>query len=179
MLRAIVAHAFGALRVHCCKSFSTSARLWLKRACRSSAVIVVPLIDSWLPCVTTAGDAATTAFASGTTIFASTFSPTCASVASRPRIMRLCDALLSTSTFLSLIATVFLLSVRSGRSTSHLYLGVVVPFAVTLTVVMARRLPFTASKVSVIQCIPAPVSPSHMVLAPIAAIGGIACMADA
>eukprot|EP00965_Chrysotila_dentata_P132632 4385664-Pleurochrysis_carterae.AAC.4 len=94
----------------------------------SSAVIVVALVDSWLPCVTTAGDAATTAFAAGTTstptcssdgtncpsgrrrvdvpVFASTFSPTCASVASRPRLMRLCDALLSTSTFLSLIATV-------------------------------------------------------------------------
>eukprot|EP00965_Chrysotila_dentata_P092742 3061527-Pleurochrysis_carterae.AAC.1 len=49
-LRAIVAHAFDASRVHCGKCFSTSARLWLKRACRSSAVIVVPLVDSWLPC---------------------------------------------------------------------------------------------------------------------------------
>eukprot|EP00965_Chrysotila_dentata_P036250 1207359-Pleurochrysis_carterae.AAC.1 len=45
-LRAIVAHAFGASRVHCGKCFSTSARLWLKRACRSSAVIVVSLVDS-------------------------------------------------------------------------------------------------------------------------------------
>eukprot|EP00965_Chrysotila_dentata_P146779 4846536-Pleurochrysis_carterae.AAC.2 len=62
--------------------------------------------------------------------------------------MRLCDALLSTRTFLSLIAIVSPLFVRSGRSTSHLYLGVVVPFAVTMTVVLVRRLPFTAREVS-------------------------------
>eukprot|EP00965_Chrysotila_dentata_P063150 2092635-Pleurochrysis_carterae.AAC.1 len=93
--------------------------------------------------------------------------------------MRLCDALLSTRTFLSRIDTVFLLLVRSGRSTSHLYLGVVVPFAVTMTdVVLVRRLPFTASEVSAMQCMPAPVSPSHMAFAHIAAIVGNACRAD-
>eukprot|EP00965_Chrysotila_dentata_P146072 4825341-Pleurochrysis_carterae.AAC.1 len=81
-------------------------------------------------------------------VFASTISPTCASVASRPRLMRLCDALLSTRTFLSLMDTVSSLFVRSGRFTSLLYLGVVVPFAVTTTVVLVRRLPFTASEVS-------------------------------
>eukprot|EP00965_Chrysotila_dentata_P187128 6171929-Pleurochrysis_carterae.AAC.1 len=37
MLRAMSAHAFGALRVHCGSSRRTSARRWLKRACRSSA----------------------------------------------------------------------------------------------------------------------------------------------
>eukprot|EP00965_Chrysotila_dentata_P003623 119225-Pleurochrysis_carterae.AAC.4 len=137
-----------------------------------------------------AGTTSTPTFSKGTTcpsgrrridvpVFASTLSPTCASVASRPRLMRLCDALLSTSAFLSLIATVFPLSVRSGRSTSRLYLGVVVPFAVTMTLVLVRRLPFTASEVSVMQCMPAPVSPSHIVLAPVAAIVGIDCMADA
>eukprot|EP00965_Chrysotila_dentata_P150572 4974480-Pleurochrysis_carterae.AAC.1 len=77
------------------------------------------------------------------------------------------------------MATVSPLFVHSGRSTSHLYLGVVVPYAVTMTVVFVRRLPVTASEVSVIQCMPAPVSPSHMVFAPIAAIVGIACMANA
>eukprot|EP00965_Chrysotila_dentata_P151931 5020263-Pleurochrysis_carterae.AAC.1 len=77
------------------------------------------------------------------------------------------------------MATVAPLFVRSGRSTSHLYLGLVVPFAVTMTVVLVRRLPFTANEVSVMQCMPAPVSPSHMLLAPMAAIVGIACMAVA
>eukprot|EP00965_Chrysotila_dentata_P125010 4132075-Pleurochrysis_carterae.AAC.1 len=48
-----------------------------------------------------------------------------------------------------------------------------------MTVVLVRRLPFTAKEVSVIQCMPAPVSPSHMVFAPIAPIVGIACTADA
>eukprot|EP00965_Chrysotila_dentata_P056801 1884860-Pleurochrysis_carterae.AAC.1 len=62
--------------------------------------------------------------------------------------MRLCDALLSTRTFLSRMDTVSPLLVRNGRSTSHLYFGVVVPFAVTMTVVLVRRLPFTASEVS-------------------------------
>eukprot|EP00965_Chrysotila_dentata_P126638 4187596-Pleurochrysis_carterae.AAC.1 len=78
--------------------------------------------------------------------------------------MRLCDALLSTRTLLSLTDTVFPVLVRSGRSRSRLYLGVVVPFAVTMTVVL---------------CMPAPVSPSHMAFAPIAAVVGNACMADA
>eukprot|EP00965_Chrysotila_dentata_P062838 2081768-Pleurochrysis_carterae.AAC.1 len=50
-LRAIVAHAFGASR----------------RACRSSAVIVVPLVDLWLSCVTTAGEAAVMVLAVGKT----------------------------------------------------------------------------------------------------------------
>eukprot|EP00965_Chrysotila_dentata_P151042 4991672-Pleurochrysis_carterae.AAC.1 len=198
--RAIVAHAFGASRVHCGKCFSTSARLWLKRACKSSAVIDVPLVDSLLSCVTIAGDAATVAFAAGTTstptfskgttspsgrrrvdvpVLASTLSPTCASVASRPRLMRLCDALLSTRTFLSLIVAISPSFVRSGRSTSHLYLGVVVPFAVTMTVVLVRRLPFNASEVSEMQCMPAPVSPCRMAFVPFAAIVGNACMADA
>eukprot|EP00965_Chrysotila_dentata_P008382 273204-Pleurochrysis_carterae.AAC.1 len=52
-------------------------------------------------------------------VVASTFSPTCASVASRPRLMRLCDALSRTSTFFSLMFTTTPLSVRSGMSTSH------------------------------------------------------------
>eukprot|EP00965_Chrysotila_dentata_P013195 435444-Pleurochrysis_carterae.AAC.1 len=101
----------------------------------------------------------TPTFSSGTTspfgrrsvevpVYASTLNPMCASVASRPRLMKLCEALLSTSTFLSRIDMVFPLLVRSGRSTSHLYLGVVVPIAVTMTVVLVRRLPFTASEVS-------------------------------
>eukprot|EP00965_Chrysotila_dentata_P118063 3902305-Pleurochrysis_carterae.AAC.1 len=46
MLRAMPAHAFGASRVHCGSSRSTSARRWLKRVCSSSAVICVPLICS-------------------------------------------------------------------------------------------------------------------------------------
>eukprot|EP00965_Chrysotila_dentata_P095967 3171030-Pleurochrysis_carterae.AAC.1 len=78
--------------------------------------------------------------------------------------MKLCDALLSTRTFLSLMYTVSPLLVRNGRSTSHRSFGVVVPFAVTMTVVLVRRLPFTASEVSVTQCMPAPVSPSHIAL---------------
>eukprot|EP00965_Chrysotila_dentata_P113915 3766465-Pleurochrysis_carterae.AAC.1 len=54
-------------------------------------------------------------------------------------------------------------SVRSGMSTSQRYLGVVVPLAVTMSVLLGRRLPFTASEVLVSQCMPAPVSPSHIV----------------
>eukprot|EP00965_Chrysotila_dentata_P009916 323256-Pleurochrysis_carterae.AAC.1 len=47
---------------------STSARLWLNRAVwSSSGVICVPRVGSWLPCVTTAGDAAILALARGTT----------------------------------------------------------------------------------------------------------------
>eukprot|EP00965_Chrysotila_dentata_P001064 34602-Pleurochrysis_carterae.AAC.1 len=34
-----------------------------------------------------------------------------------------------------------------------------------MTVVLVRRLPFTASEVSVMQCMPAPVPPSHMAFA--------------
>eukprot|EP00965_Chrysotila_dentata_P153867 5085883-Pleurochrysis_carterae.AAC.1 len=49
------AHAFGASRVHCGRSRSTSDLRWLKRACSSSAVICVPLLCFRLPCVTTAG----------------------------------------------------------------------------------------------------------------------------
>eukprot|EP00965_Chrysotila_dentata_P046532 1546229-Pleurochrysis_carterae.AAC.1 len=119
--------AFRSPVVEACVQRSTSAHLWLKRACKSSAVIVAPLVDSWLPCVTTAGDAAVMALAAGTTstptlskgttypsgrrrlavpVLSSTFKPACASVVSRPRLMRLCDALLSTRTFLSLIAIV-------------------------------------------------------------------------
>eukprot|EP00965_Chrysotila_dentata_P042839 1421696-Pleurochrysis_carterae.AAC.1 len=189
-LRAIVAHAFGASRVHC---GNVHARAPPSLLFRSST-------RGCLACLTIAGDAVTTAFSAGTTstptfsrgttcpsgrsrvdvpVFTSTLSPTCASMASRPRLMRLCDALLSTRTVLSLIATMSPLFVRSGRSTSHLYSGVVVPFALTMTVVLVRRLPFTASEASVIQCMPAPVSPSHMAFAPIAAIVGNACMADA
>eukprot|EP00965_Chrysotila_dentata_P153376 5069884-Pleurochrysis_carterae.AAC.1 len=71
-----------------------------------------------LPCVTTAGDVAIDVSVAGTTstptvsngtvcppgrarnddpVVASTFSPTCASVARNPRLMRLCDALSRTS----------------------------------------------------------------------------------
>eukprot|EP00965_Chrysotila_dentata_P225807 6195009-Pleurochrysis_carterae.AAC.1 len=61
-------------------------------------------------------------------------------------------------------------------STSQRYLGVVVLLAVTMGVLLGRRLPFTASEVLVTQCMPAPVSPSHIVLAPEAAVAGIDCM---
>eukprot|EP00965_Chrysotila_dentata_P093104 3075280-Pleurochrysis_carterae.AAC.1 len=57
MLRAMLAHTFGASRVHCASSRRTSARRWLKRACKISAVICAPLTCSRLPCVTIAGDA--------------------------------------------------------------------------------------------------------------------------
>eukprot|EP00965_Chrysotila_dentata_P034838 1159781-Pleurochrysis_carterae.AAC.1 len=72
------------------------------------------------------------------------------------------------------------LSVRSGMSTSHRYLDVVVPLAVTMSGVqlLCRRLPFTANAVLVTQCMPAPVSPSHIVLAPVAAIAGMDCMIE-
>eukprot|EP00965_Chrysotila_dentata_P196447 6177580-Pleurochrysis_carterae.AAC.2 len=63
-------------------------------------------------------------------------------------------------------------------STLHRYLGVVVPLAVTISVLLGRRLPFTASEELVTQCIPAPVSPSHIIFAPEAAIVGIDCMTD-
>eukprot|EP00965_Chrysotila_dentata_P114018 3770360-Pleurochrysis_carterae.AAC.1 len=113
ILRASVAHASGASRVHCGSSSMVSARRWLKRACSKSAVIAAPLVDSRLPCVTTAGDVATGVLAASTTstptlssvttcppgsvsddnpVVASTFKPTCASVASRPILMRMCDA---------------------------------------------------------------------------------------
>eukprot|EP00965_Chrysotila_dentata_P136449 4512111-Pleurochrysis_carterae.AAC.1 len=60
---------------------------------------------------------------------------------------------------------------------SHRYFGLVVPFAVTMTVFFVRRLPGMARLVSVTQCIPAPVSPSHMAL-PLATLSavGMACM---
>eukprot|EP00965_Chrysotila_dentata_P141372 4672571-Pleurochrysis_carterae.AAC.1 len=47
-----------------------------------------------------------------------------------------------------------------------------------MTVVLVRRLPFTASEVSVTQCMPAPVSPSHIALVPIAAMVGSVCIAE-
>eukprot|EP00965_Chrysotila_dentata_P154693 5111508-Pleurochrysis_carterae.AAC.1 len=165
MLRASVAHASGASRVHCGSSLMVPARRWLKRACSSFAVISTPLVDSRLPCVTTVGDVATGVFAGGTTstptlsngttcppgsvrddgsVGASTFKPTCASVASRPRLMRLWNALSRTSTFWSVMVTTTSLSVRSGMSTSHRYLGVVVPLAVTMSVLFGRTLSFTA-----------------------------------
>eukprot|EP00965_Chrysotila_dentata_P150877 4985456-Pleurochrysis_carterae.AAC.1 len=67
MLRASVAHASGASRVHCGRNLMVSARRWLNRACSNSAVITAPLFDSRLPCVTTAGDAAIGVLAAGTT----------------------------------------------------------------------------------------------------------------
>eukprot|EP00965_Chrysotila_dentata_P236297 6201244-Pleurochrysis_carterae.AAC.2 len=71
-------------------------------------------------------------------------------------------------------------SVRSGMSTAQQYLGVVVPLAVPIRVVFARRLPVTASATSVMQCMPAQVvSPSHMLLAPLVAIAGMDCMTAA
>eukprot|EP00965_Chrysotila_dentata_P130654 4319790-Pleurochrysis_carterae.AAC.1 len=60
--------------------------------------------------------------------------------------MRLCEALSKTSTFFSLMFTTTPLSVRSGMSTSHRYLGMVVPLAVTMRVLFGRRLPSTASE---------------------------------
>eukprot|EP00965_Chrysotila_dentata_P161145 5321006-Pleurochrysis_carterae.AAC.1 len=45
-----------------------------------------------------------------------------------------------------------------------------------MSVLLWRRLPFTASEVFVAQCMPAPVSPSHIVFAPEAAIAGMSCM---
>eukprot|EP00965_Chrysotila_dentata_P047215 1566677-Pleurochrysis_carterae.AAC.1 len=65
-VRAMSAHAFGASRVQCGRSRSTSARRWLKRACSSSAVICVPLFCFRLPCVTTAGEAMVLASGFGT-----------------------------------------------------------------------------------------------------------------
>eukprot|EP00965_Chrysotila_dentata_P034544 1149650-Pleurochrysis_carterae.AAC.1 len=50
MLRAMLAYAFGASRVHCGSSRKASARRWLKRACKISAVICAPLACSRLPC---------------------------------------------------------------------------------------------------------------------------------
>eukprot|EP00965_Chrysotila_dentata_P074937 2476138-Pleurochrysis_carterae.AAC.1 len=66
-LRASFAHASGASRVHCGRSLMVSARRWLNRACSNSAVIAAPLLDSRLPCVTTAGDAAMGVLAASTT----------------------------------------------------------------------------------------------------------------
>eukprot|EP00965_Chrysotila_dentata_P097885 3236281-Pleurochrysis_carterae.AAC.2 len=199
MFRASVAHASGASLVHCGNNLMTSARRCLKRTCHSSAVIAAPFVDSRLPCLTTAGGVAMGALAAGTTstptlsngtvcppgrvrkegpMVASIFSPTCASVARRPRLMRLCEALSRKSTFCSLMFTTIPLSVRNGISTAHRYLGVVVPLAVTISVLFGSRLPFTASEMLVTQCIPAPVSPSHIVFAPEAAIAGIDCMTE-
>eukprot|EP00965_Chrysotila_dentata_P149964 4952539-Pleurochrysis_carterae.AAC.2 len=109
-------------------------------------------------------------------VVASTLSPTCASVAKRPRLMGLCDALPITSTSSSLMPITSPFSVRSGMSTSHRYSGVIVPLAVTINVVFGRRLPVTAKAASVMQCMPAPVSPSHRLLAPVVAIAGMDCM---
>eukprot|EP00965_Chrysotila_dentata_P170112 5614870-Pleurochrysis_carterae.AAC.1 len=67
MLRASVAHASGASRVHCGRSLMVSARRWLDRACSNFAVIAAPLFDSRLPCVTAAGDVAIGVLAVGTT----------------------------------------------------------------------------------------------------------------
>eukprot|EP00965_Chrysotila_dentata_P035183 1170625-Pleurochrysis_carterae.AAC.1 len=67
MLRASIAHASGASRVHCGRSLMVSARRWLNRACSNSAVSAVPFFDSRLPCVTTAGDVAIGVLAAGTT----------------------------------------------------------------------------------------------------------------
>eukprot|EP00965_Chrysotila_dentata_P032835 1094530-Pleurochrysis_carterae.AAC.1 len=140
---------------------------------------------------TTACDAATASLLDGTTsaptgkesvalpVVASTFRPTCASVAKRPRLMRFCDALCNTSTFLSLILMTSPFSVGSGMSTLQRYLGVVVPLAVTVSVEFGRRLPFTANEAFVMQCMPAPVSPSHIVLALAVAIAGVDSMMDA
>eukprot|EP00965_Chrysotila_dentata_P149375 4933089-Pleurochrysis_carterae.AAC.1 len=49
-------------------------------------------------------------------------------------------------------------TLRRGRSTSHRYFGLVVPFAVTMNVELFCTLPFTAKATSVTQCILAPVS---------------------
>eukprot|EP00965_Chrysotila_dentata_P057310 1900949-Pleurochrysis_carterae.AAC.1 len=85
--------------------------------------------------------------------------------------MRLCDALLSTSTPVSRRSTTLPSFVRNGRSTSQRYLGVVVPLAVTMRVEFKRRLLATAMNALLTQCMPAPVSLSHT-----AAIAGIDCM---
>eukprot|EP00965_Chrysotila_dentata_P045295 1505118-Pleurochrysis_carterae.AAC.1 len=45
-----------------------------------------------------------------------------------------------------------------------------------MRVLLERRLPFTASDVRMIQCIPAPVSPSHIAFAPDAANAGMDSM---
>eukprot|EP00965_Chrysotila_dentata_P134293 4440794-Pleurochrysis_carterae.AAC.1 len=47
-----------------------------------------------------------------------------------------------------------------------------------MRVLFGRWLPFTASEMLVAQCIPAPVSLSHIVFAPEAAIAGIDCMIE-
>eukprot|EP00965_Chrysotila_dentata_P130406 4311778-Pleurochrysis_carterae.AAC.2 len=67
MLRAGVDHEAGASRVHCGSSLITSARRWLNRVCKTSAVIGAPFVASLLPCVTTAGEAATVLLPIGTT----------------------------------------------------------------------------------------------------------------
>eukprot|EP00965_Chrysotila_dentata_P110133 3639387-Pleurochrysis_carterae.AAC.1 len=96
-------------------------------------------------------------------VVACTCSATYASVASCPRLTRVTTAPLS---------------VRSDRSTSQRYLGRVVPLAVTMSVLFACTLPATAMRTSVIQCIPAPVSPNHFDLALIgAAPAGNDCIA--
>eukprot|EP00965_Chrysotila_dentata_P121492 4016633-Pleurochrysis_carterae.AAC.1 len=95
-----------------------------------------------------------------------TWSATCDSTARRLRLTQLCDALSSTNIFARRSATTFPSALRSGRSTSHRYLGLVVPFAVTIiSVELARTLSLTAKAMSVMQCMPAPVSPSHMAFA--------------
>eukprot|EP00965_Chrysotila_dentata_P035298 1173909-Pleurochrysis_carterae.AAC.2 len=53
----LVHHAYATSRVKLCSH----------RACSSSVDIVAPFVDSRLPCVTTAGDAATAALFAGTT----------------------------------------------------------------------------------------------------------------
>eukprot|EP00965_Chrysotila_dentata_P071474 2361584-Pleurochrysis_carterae.AAC.1 len=185
-LRANVAHASGASRLHCGSSLMVLARRWLKRACSSSAVIAAPLDDSRLPCVTTAGDVATGVLAAGTTntptlsngttcppvsvsdddpVVASTFKPTCASVASRPRLMRLWNALsIGRAQWDVHTASVFGCRRAVGGDNE--------------SVVGAYALPFTARETFVMQRIPAPVSLSHIVLALEAAIVGIDCMTE-
>eukprot|EP00965_Chrysotila_dentata_P037017 1231786-Pleurochrysis_carterae.AAC.6 len=107
------------------------------------------------------------------------FSATCASAARRPKHTRLmCDALSRPRTFVSRSAVTWPSVVRSCRSTSHLFFGLGVPLAVTISVLLAAcTLPLTAFATSVTQCIPAPVSPSHIALAQVC-IGpdGIDCM---
>eukprot|EP00965_Chrysotila_dentata_P193776 6175955-Pleurochrysis_carterae.AAC.3 len=100
-LRAIVAHESGASRVHFGSSFNTSARLdggaarWnyqhahIEKRHNMSAAINVDL-----------------------PVVASTFSPTCASVAKRPILMKLCTALPRTKTSLILMSTISPLSVE-------------------------------------------------------------------
>eukprot|EP00965_Chrysotila_dentata_P249166 6208757-Pleurochrysis_carterae.AAC.2 len=93
----------------------------------------------------------------------------CASIARRPRLTKFCDALSSTSMFDRRSATTFPSVVRSGRSTSHRYFGLVVPLAVTISVELLRTLPLTAMFTSVTQCMPAPVSASHIAFAQVGA----------